>query len=351
MTSGKEKNTVVKTIFSIAEAAEFVGLAPNTIYQHWKVGKVPALDGTKRPLQFVRSDLIKLRASKRPGFLDRFLRFQDYTRLPNNVLAVALGMTDPSLIAHWRSDTRNPSGYMMQKANQLLSGSIERALYKILRIVQRAAVVPHQHGDKESMVRKVNDAISRNHQICFGSEPKLEPKKLKPKYKFVEPVPAVKLVVAPVKSKHIPNVLPREMCENIERWMRIHGASFSLTARLIGCSSSAFIRWLGQGSISMPMLEKVEKFCRDRSIEMTGHLVTSRLTFMPEKKVEPEDDGRKEIELDDNEFDDEGDDDEEEDEEEEKETFDETLERLVTEFSKARVAMKHAKEAIKRHVA
>ena len=104
----------------------------------------------------------------------------------------------------------------------------------------------------------------------------------------------------------------------------------------------------------MPSLEKVEKFCRDRSIEMTGHLVTSRFTFMPEKKVEPEDDGRKEIELDDDEFDEidtEFSDEEEDDgENEEQEVKPKTMEQLSVEFVKAKTAMENAKEAIKRHL-
>ncbi len=372
MTNSKKKYPAEKTIFSIAEAAEFVGLASTTMYQHWKAGKVAVIDDTERPIRFVRSDLVKLRDSKRIGFLERFLRFQDYTGLRNNILAVALGMTDPSLIAHWRSGSRNPSGPMMQKGNRLLSVSIDRALHTILRTVQGTVAIPHKHGDKESMVKMVEGAISRHHQICFGSEPK----KSKSKSEFTPQQQAVfdadadamfrfasmfaenkskskRIKSKRIKNKHISNVLPKEMCENIEHWMRVNGSSYTLTARLIGCSDSALRQWLMQGNISMPSLEKVEKFCRDKGIEMTGHLVTSRLTFISEKKVEPEDDGKKEIELDDDEFEveDFGYEEEEEEEGEEKETFDEKLERLVTELSKVRVAMKLAKEAINKHVA
>ncbi|KKL63777.1 hypothetical protein LCGC14_2171730, partial [marine sediment metagenome] len=335
MSNSKEENIVAKTIFSIVEAAEFVGVSSCILYNYWRDGKLPAIDGGGKPVRFHIPDLVTLRDKLSPGCMDRFWNFQECTRLSDNVLVIALDLIDPSIISHWRCGRRQPFGSMMQKMNRLTSFSIDSALRRILKAVEGMHPSHTKHGDKDAMLQLVERAISRNQYDRYGvgsaeSKPKPNPKFACKKGKL-----GSKLVRCKSENKHISNMLPKEMCENIEHWMRVNGSSYTLTARLMGCSDSALRQWLMQGNISMPSLEKVEKFCRDKGIEMTGHLVTSRLTFMPEKKVEPEDDGKKEIHLSAKDFDEDDDMDEEDDiDMEEQEEQEDTLEYLMTKFTR-----------------
>jgi len=352
-------------VATLEDAARFVGVAPSTLNQYWRTGKVLAADGA-RPVQFYYSDLRPLRDKLMPGCTERFFSLQSRTGLSNNIFSMVFGLTDPTSISHWKTNGsgeryRPPNGPTMQKMNMLCSSSIGVALNMILDAIRQCKYSEFEHGDKDKMEKSVEAAISRNQYLCHG---------VGYKKRESEPKPEPAQSVAAKRKSRVANRLPKEMCNNIEHWMRVNGRAIPLVARSIECSSSALGSWLRQAHISMPSLEKVEKFCRDNDIEMTGHLVTSRLTFMPEKKDvsidEPKDDGRSKIdieEIEEDNFDgldliEEVDEDEEEEEEEEKETFDDTLVRLGIEFSKAKVAvehakvvMKHAKDAMTKHVA